>query len=56
LPDTCPPHCPTCVCRDERGAIDVRAPFYGLVLEVDRIVWAEVTARHAAARAAKEST
>jgi hypothetical protein len=38
------PHCPTCRCRREDTRTDVTAPFYELVLEIDRIWWAERTA------------
>jgi hypothetical protein len=43
----CPlPHCATCECAEpDRGHIDVNAPFYRLVIELDRIVHAEYRAR-----------
>jgi len=39
-------HCEGCTCTDSVGRIDTAAPFYRLVIELDRIIWAE----HRAAR------
>ena len=49
-------HCATCVCADEwrRDRVDVSAPFYGLVLAVDRILLAEQRERYLRTRAEHE--
>jgi hypothetical protein len=45
--------CPTCVCTDvERLVMDPSAPFFGLVVEIDRIFLAEQLAAQARTKAA----
>lgn len=41
-------HCPTCSCHAGAGRVDDRAPFYRLVLDVER-AWLELMAEDRAA-------
>jgi hypothetical protein len=47
-------HCDTCTCGDEpthgRAWVNTRAPFYGLVVEIDRLSLAEQRAAWRRAR------
>ena len=38
-------HCATCYCAEATLRIDTRAPFFGLVMLVDTIVWEQATAK-----------
>lgn len=45
--------CPTCTCADpDRVVVNVDAPFYALVIEMDQIFWNAWISRRRAARLA----
>lgn len=36
-------HCPTCTCGDSSLKVNPHAPFYSLVILIDRIIWEDAT-------------
>jgi hypothetical protein len=49
--------CPTCTCDGTgRVVIDPSAPFYGLVVAIDRLIWDDYYARRTATRRAHRLT